>query len=278
MYLNLNFSKLLILITTLSAFLGCSQATTQNNLDITGLWSWEYSNTEKPYLNKTFTLDLNQVGDELKGKYCAIAKNNTKMDCFYKDSTNNIFGKIKGDTIFIDFKGHYDIKAYGKGVLYKKGEFLVWKIIEQQGDIYAPNYAELKKGKLENRKKEIETSSNRSSSETSCLYSENCSCKENQSGKSIYEDSLQITCNFRDNSFAVVYKAIYEKETHLQKFLLKELPLKSKLHSDSETFSTDYKISTEKISIYISQENGGFEFILKDKGNKIIMEKHAFPG
>ncbi|MDO6758769.1 hypothetical protein Q4566_01045 [Tamlana sp. 2_MG-2023] len=274
---NLNIKIYSILLVVLSFCGGCKMNSDKNNIESTGSWSWQYSAEDNSYLNRVFTLDLIQTGNVLTGKYCAIVKNGARIDCYYRDKTNNINGTVKGDTIFVDFVGHYDQSATGKAVLFKKGNALVWNITESQGDIFAPKYAELRKSELESKKEHFE-SLDKQKSGSSCLYSINCSCEENNSGKSIYEDSLQLTCRFTNMSFEEVYEAIYKTETNLEGFLLSNFPEKSLIHTDSETFSTDYKIEENRVRIYISQENGGFEFILKQEGGKIVLEKHVFPG
>lgn len=222
-------------------------------------------------MNKVFTLDFFQTGSNIEGKYCAIAKNNKIIDCYENE---NIKGVVKQDTVYLDFNGFYDSGSSGKALVYKKDDNLVWSIISSKGDIYAPKYAVLNYGKLkENKTVEIDINN-----VSKCDYGNNCSCIENNSSKSIYDDSLIITCEFKEQTFADVYNSVYKSEKDLQKFLIKNLPNETYLYTNDDTFSTDYKITSDSISVYISQENGGFEFLFKKKGDTIIFKKHAFPG
>ncbi|CAA0149706.1 hypothetical protein [Tenacibaculum maritimum] len=273
-----DYLKLILLIPILTLFLVCkkTEQSKKSYIDITGKWSWEYVDNNNAYLNKVFTLDLKQKENKLNGKYCAVAKNGARIDCYYKDSTNNITGIKKKDTLYIGFKGHYDQASSGKALLYKKGNLLVWKIIESNGELYAPKYAELKKDEIKTKQSSNSVAISKNS--TPCYYSNDCSCKENKSGKSIYEDSLLRTCIFENHTFESVYQSIFEKEGSLKEFMLSELPKNALVHSTSPSFSTEYKIEDNKVTIYISQENGGFKFMLTKKVNKIILEKHAFAG
>ncbi|MCR1024158.1 hypothetical protein NQT66_05030 [Cellulophaga baltica] len=251
--------------------LSCKKSNKQINIDVSGLWSWEYVDNSKAHMNKVFTLDLIQRGSVVEGKYCAIAKNNKIIDCYKND---NLKGIIIKDTVHINFNGFYDSESSGKAILYKKGDNLVWQITSTIGDVYAPKYAELYYGKL----KENKTEEKNSTKVSTCDYGNNCSCIENKSGKSLYEDSLIITCVFKEQTLEDVYSSVYNSQEDLQEFMTEKLPNESHLYSDNATFSTDYKITSDSISVYISQENGGFEFLLKKKGNTIVFEKHAFAG
>lgn len=268
---SIKWNSLLVLILYV-LITGCRKPESKINIDVSGTWNWSYEDVQKSYMNKTFELTLSQNGSIIEGKYCAIAKNNKILDCY---DNNNIKGSIQRDTAYLNFKGFYDVNSFGKAIIYKNKDKLIWKITSKKGDVYAPEYAELNYGKLESEIVSIE----KANKVSNCKYGNGCSCKENDSQKSIYEDSLIITCSFEGNSIKEVYSLVYNSEKDLQKYLMPELPKESFIYSTNDnSFNTEYKLKEDSLSVYISQENGGFEFIFKLKDDKVVLEKHAYPG
>jgi len=99
----------------------------------------------------SFNLALEQEGNKLKGRYCAVAQNGNRIDC--DPDKDNIRGDVKGSESEVAFDSYYGEGMgkrggnVGKAKISIRGNKLEWIVIESPKNTYyyCPNKAILEK-------------------------------------------------------------------------------------------------------------------------------------
>lgn len=103
-------------------------------------------------------------------------------------------------------------------------------------------------------------------------------CKENDNGKSIYDDPLNKTCECSESTFKNAYKIFYdESPDYLKKNLLKKLPAKN-FEWKSEDADVSYKwIANDTLKIDMNFQGGENHYVFyKNIKNKIEYKEYLF--
>ena len=108
---------------------------------------WESSGTDKtPGTDYKFTLSLNTTADgNVTGKLYSVAGHGGKTSPSGEE--NSVKGTLKDSVLYVEFQTAGSPEAPGKAVLYKDGSQLKWKILKQQGMLFLPPNAVLKRCK-----------------------------------------------------------------------------------------------------------------------------------
>jgi len=94
----------------------------------------------------TFNIKLEQQGQKLKGRYCAVAYNGNRIDCD-PNSEANISGNIIGNVAEVTFRTYYGRgmgksgEDIGKAEIIHKGDKIEWIVTQapKNGYYYCPN-------------------------------------------------------------------------------------------------------------------------------------------
>jgi hypothetical protein len=106
----------------------------QTKYNLTGDWHWENSTS-------TFSLNLRQLGDTIKGHYCAVANNGNRVDCYTNESDDCVLsGRLTDNKAKVNFKSCY-IGATGQATITYNSEKdqLVWTLGAVTSDVFAPD-------------------------------------------------------------------------------------------------------------------------------------------
>ena len=143
----MNKKLIIVWIIALSLRLVIS-AFADSEYDFSGRWNWDTD-------GRSFSIDLWQDIDILRGEYSAIALNGDRIDsCDPDDSVRvNIFGVIKGNIAEVSFFSYYGIgmgapgSCMGKARLVLKDNHIEWLVTEapSNGYFWCPLNAILKR-------------------------------------------------------------------------------------------------------------------------------------
>jgi len=114
----------------------CSQKA-DSKATFAGKWDWSQGGEE-------LTLTLEQDGSHLRGWHAAIGQGGAKADEVSRDQPPSISGDVQGVTANVKFtSGYPDSKGGGRARLTLQDEFLIWQILESDGEHYLPRSAKL---------------------------------------------------------------------------------------------------------------------------------------
>lgn len=121
--------------------------------DLSGEWRYiKKSSGEEKVSEEMFTLKIIQIGNRIKGQYCAIANSGGKIDCENEENFN-IQGIIKNGKIHVEFYSFFSTpNNKGKAeISINKDNTLRWVVTQApKGEFYAPdNVIMTKKGEEE---------------------------------------------------------------------------------------------------------------------------------
>lgn len=127
-----------LLLSMLFFFANCKENDSIKNEHFLGSWEYSSMNNKDEFQNKTFRLTLSKdKKNMIIGAYCSIARGGRRIDCF-NGIEQNIIGKIKNDTLYINFKSSWE-NSKGKAKLYfDKNSKLIWELGECEGELYLP--------------------------------------------------------------------------------------------------------------------------------------------
>jgi len=110
--------------------------------------SWLFDGVTEEMGICTFTLDIKQDGDKIKGFYTAVALNGDKID-YDDEEKSNVKGTVKGNVAEAKFKS--DWGGTGKVKITLMGDLLKWEIISgtEKGYFWCPYTVVLEREKEE---------------------------------------------------------------------------------------------------------------------------------
>jgi hypothetical protein len=116
-----------------------------------GKWHYMVWINDSAYQNKSFCLKLRKTGkNSVKGLFTSIWFNGDRIDGDLEDEVDaNVWGRLVNDSLYVRIKGSYRENSSAKAVLYLVNDStLLWKLTEENGEIYLPDKVWLEKDNL----------------------------------------------------------------------------------------------------------------------------------
>ena len=114
-----------------------------------GKWHYMVWINDSAYQNKSFWLELRKTGKiYVKGVFASIWDNGYRLDGWNADTDveTNVWGRFVNDSLYVRIKGSYRENSSAKAVLYLVNDStLLWKLTEENGEIYLPDKVWLEK-------------------------------------------------------------------------------------------------------------------------------------
>lgn len=113
-----------------------------------GKWHYMVWINDSAYQNKSFCLELRKTGkNSVKGLFTSIWFNGDRIDGDLENEVDaNIWGRLVNDSLYVRIKGSYRENSSAKAVLYLVNDStLLWKLTEENGEIYLPDKVWLEK-------------------------------------------------------------------------------------------------------------------------------------
>ncbi|EAZ4761906.1 hypothetical protein ZQ34_005151 [Salmonella enterica subsp. salamae] len=101
---------------------------------------WESMNK-----SSTFSIDINQSGEHIRGKYCFITNNGNRVDCVEQDDADNISGSIKSGVAKVQYESTFG--GQGRATIVLKDKKMIYTIDDKtpfiQENMSVPNEIQL---------------------------------------------------------------------------------------------------------------------------------------
>ena len=113
-----------------------------------GKWHYMVWINDSAYQNKSFCLELRKNGkNSVKGLFTSIWFNGDRIDGNLENEVDaNVWGRLVNDSLYVRIKGSYRENSSAKAVLYLVNDStLLWKLTEENGEIYLPDKVWLEK-------------------------------------------------------------------------------------------------------------------------------------
>lgn len=113
-----------------------------------GKWHYMVWINDSAYQNKSFCLKLRKTGkNSVKGLFTSIWFNGDRIDGNLENEVDaNVWGRLVNDSLYVRIKGSYRENSSAKAVLYLVNDStLLWKLTEENGEIYLPDKVWLEK-------------------------------------------------------------------------------------------------------------------------------------
>lgn len=113
-----------------------------------GKWHYMVWINDSAYQNKSFCLKLRKTGkNSVKGLFTSIWFNGDRIDGDLENEVDaNVWGRLVNDSLYVRIKGSYRENSSAKAILYLVNDStLLWKLTEENGEIYLPDKVWLEK-------------------------------------------------------------------------------------------------------------------------------------
>jgi hypothetical protein len=113
-----------------------------------GKWHYMVWINDSAYQNKSFCLELRKTGkNSVKGLFTSIWFNGDRIDGNLENEVDaNVWGRLVNDSLYVRIKGSYRENSSAKAVLFLVNDStLLWKLTEENGEIYLPDKVWLEK-------------------------------------------------------------------------------------------------------------------------------------